>query len=258
MIFYATVFLLFAVLLIKIGTALEFKSRVYSFLILALYINLLLFLLLWPAPPRLLYLFSFSLFLAGAIAYWSQFLIKTLTEKRQPAQLLKNLRRQKGSLYEVVLASCLLSQAKLGALIIIERKEDLQKWSNRGIGVDAKVSKELLFSIFTPPGALHDGACVIKRNRMVSCAVIVPLTKNPALSKELGTRHRAAIGMSEISDALGVIVSEETGAISLADRGSLFYDIPPERLREFLERAMKFKLEKRKAESFPVQSLQPI
>ncbi len=173
--------------------------------------------------------------------FWVEF-----KKRREPAKRLKELRKQKGPLYEIVAASRLLSEAGLGALIILERKEDLGAWCGKGIPVDAKLSREILFSIFSPPGALHDGATIVRKARVAASGIIVPLTKNPHLSKELGTRHRAAIGLSEATDALCLILSEETGAISLADRGYLHYDVPFEKLSEFLDRAARFKLPRKK------------
>lgn len=165
---------------------------------------------------------------------------RRIQSARSASRMMKDLKKLRGPLYEVVEAARLLSRARLGALIVIERRKNLKSWYKRGVGLDARLSKELLFSLFTPPGALHDGAAVLRLDRILACAVILPLSRNPVLSKELGTRHRAALGISESSDALCLVVSEETGSVSLADRGRLYYDLAPEDLPLFLGRCMRF------------------
>ncbi|MBI4367936.1 MAG: DNA integrity scanning protein DisA nucleotide-binding domain protein, partial [Candidatus Omnitrophica bacterium] len=104
--------------------------------------------------------------------------------------------------------------------------------------------REIIFSVFTPPGALHDGGMVIQGDRVVASGVLFPLSNRSDLPTELGTRHRAALGLSEATDALAIIISEETGKISLADNGSLLYDVKTERLAEMLEKALKNRLVK--------------
>lgn len=119
------------------------------------------------------------------------------------------------------------SISKTGALIIIEREINLTDIAETGTSIDAIVSESLLDSIFYPGTALHDGACIIRGDRILAAGCVLPLTSNKGLSKELGTRHRAGIGMTEHSDAIGIIVSEETGIISIAIDGKLsrFLDI---------------------------------
>ncbi len=127
-----------------------------------------------------------------------------------------------------------MSETKTGALVVFEKEAPLQDISNTGTIVDAKASVELFNGIFFKNSALHDGAVVVKEGRIHSAGCILPLTQNTALASELGTRHRAAIGMSEQSDAVVVVVSEETGLISYAKNGALVRDVTSAQLRELL------------------------
>ncbi|MEG6523342.1 diadenylate cyclase CdaA [Desulfotomaculum sp. 1211_IL3151] len=122
---------------------------------------------------------------------------------------------------EVVRAITVLTKNKMGALIIVERVTGLEEHIDSGVKLDGIVSGEFLVNIFIPNTPLHDGAAVIRGDRVVAAACFLPLSENPDISKELGTRHRAGIGISEVSDALAIIVSEETGTISLAIDGVL-------------------------------------
>lgn len=122
---------------------------------------------------------------------------------------------------EVVRSVTVLTKNKMGALIIIERVTGLEEYIDTGVKLDGVVSAEFLVNIFIPKTPLHDGAVIIRGDRVAAAACFLPLSENPYLSKELGTRHRAGIGITEVSDALAVIVSEETGAISLAIDGKL-------------------------------------
>ncbi len=122
---------------------------------------------------------------------------------------------------ETVAACQTMSADRTGALIVFERTETLSEYFKTGTEIDARVSAELLKNIFFTKAALHDGAVIIRQTRIAAAGCVLPLTDNPNLSRELGTRHRAGIGMSEASDAVVVIVSEETGAISVASRGTL-------------------------------------
>ena len=122
---------------------------------------------------------------------------------------------------EIVEAVASLSRQKIGALIVMERKTGLNEVIETGTKIEGKVSSDLLINIFIPNTPLHDGAVVIKEDMIKAAGCFLPLTDNMSLSKELGTRHRAALGISEKSDSLAIVVSEETGAISIADSGSL-------------------------------------
>jgi len=122
---------------------------------------------------------------------------------------------------EIVEAAASLSRQKIGALIVIERKTGLSEVVETGTKIDGKVSSDLLINIFIPNTPLHDGAVIIKEDRIKAAGCFLPLTDNMSLSRDLGTRHRAALGISEKSDGLAIVVSEETGAISIAENGSL-------------------------------------
>lgn len=127
-----------------------------------------------------------------------------------------------------------MSRQKIGALIVFERQNNLEEYFKTGTVVDAQVSSELLKNIFFPKAALHDGAVVIRSDRIAAAGCVLPLTENPNLSRELGTRHRAAIGITEHSDAVVVVVSEETGVISCVVGGNLKRYLTPESLTKLL------------------------
>ena len=131
-----------------------------------------------------------------------------------------------------------MSRQKVGALIVFERENNLEEYFKTGTVVDAAVSAELLKNIFFPKAALHDGAVVVRSDRVAAAGCVLPLTENPNLSRELGTRHRAAIGISERSDAIVVVVSEETGVISCVQGGALKRYLTPENLIKLLKDAL--------------------
>lgn len=128
-----------------------------------------------------------------------------------------------------------MSRQKIGALIVFERENNLDEYFKTGTIVDAELSAELLKNIFFPKAALHDGAVVVRGNRIAAAGCVLPLTENPNLSRELGTRHRAAIGITEHTDAVVVVVSEETGVVSYAAGGSLKRYLTPENLAKLLK-----------------------
>ena len=127
-----------------------------------------------------------------------------------------------------------MSRQKIGALIVFERQTNLEEYFKTGTVVDAAVSCELLKNIFFPKAALHDGAVVIRGDRIAAAGCVLPLTQNPDLSRDLGTRHRASIGITEHSDAVVVVVSEETGVISCVVGGNLRRYLTPETLTKLL------------------------
>lgn len=122
---------------------------------------------------------------------------------------------------EILEAVASLSRQKIGALIVLERQTGLNEVAQTGTSIDGQVSSDLLINIFIPNTPLHDGAVIIKENTIKAAACFLPLTENSGLSKELGTRHRAALGISERSDSISIVVSEETGGISIAENGSI-------------------------------------
>jgi diadenylate cyclase len=125
----------------------------------------------------------------------------------------------------------MLSSQRTGAIIVIERQIGLRNYAEGGIPLDAQISYDLLVTIFQSGSPLHDGAVIIQENRVSAAACFLPLTVNPRLSKELGTRHRAAIGLTEENDAVAVVVSEETGWVSLVLDGRIERNVTPDRLR---------------------------
>lgn len=137
---------------------------------------------------------------------------------------------------EIALAGARLSKTKTGALIIFERDTGLNDYIETGVKIDGVVSSEFLENVFVPQTPLHDGAVVIRGDRVIAAGCFLPLSDNPNLHKSLGTRHRAALGITEISDALAVIVSEETGIISLAQDGALMRYLNEEKLIENLRK----------------------
>jgi diadenylate cyclase len=140
---------------------------------------------------------------------------------------------------DIVLAANLFSQNQTGALIVIEREVGLRTYIESGVPLDAHLSYDLLATIFRPSAPLHDGAVIIQRDRVAAAACFLPLSMNPVLSTQLGTRHRAAIGITEETDAIAVVVSEETGAIGLAVSGKIERDITVEHLRNRLSSVLR-------------------
>jgi diadenylate cyclase len=139
---------------------------------------------------------------------------------------------------EVVLAATTLASTKTGALIVIERNVGLKNVIDGGVQLDAELSYDLLLSIFNTASPLHDGAVVVRRHRIAAASCFLPLTLNPRLSRDLGTRHRAAIGVTEDTDAVAVVVSEETGLLSFVQRGEIKRGLDATKLREAILEAL--------------------
>jgi len=140
---------------------------------------------------------------------------------------------------EIVLAATTLASTKTGALIVIERGVGLKNVTDGGVKLEAELSYDLLVTIFNPTTPLHDGAVVVRRHRIAAAACFLPLTLNPRLSKDLGTRHRAAIGITEDSDAVAVVVSEETGLISFVEGGQIRRGLDATKLRAAIFHALE-------------------
>ena len=139
---------------------------------------------------------------------------------------------------EVILAATTLASTKTGALIVIERNVGLKNVIDGGVQLDAELSYDLLLSIFNTASPLHDGAVVVRRHRIAAASCFLPLTLNPRLSRDLGTRHRAAIGVTEDTDAVAVVVSEETGLLSFVQKGEIKRGLDATRLRESIFEAL--------------------
>ena len=142
--------------------------------------------------------------------------------------------KTKEGIYKIVLAVVELSKNKTGALIVIERDIKLKEIISTGVNLNAEISPQLLVNIFTPNTPLHDGAVVIKDNKIAAAACMLPLANDEDIAREIGTRHRAAIGMSKESDAIIIVVSEETGKISIAKEGTLIADLKEEAIKKIL------------------------
>jgi diadenylate cyclase len=144
---------------------------------------------------------------------------------------------------EMVLATTTLASKKIGAILVLERDMGLKSYIETGIALEAHITYDLLINIFTPGTPLHDGAVIVQGNRLAAAACFLPLTVNPELSRTLGSRHRAAIGITEDTDALAVVVSEETGTISMVEGGRIRRGLDGRTLRQTLFEAME--MEKR-------------
>ncbi len=156
-------------------------------------------------------------------------------------------RRRRGAdmasvIESLTLACTQLTRMKTGALIVLERQTGLQEYADRGISLDAEVSSQIIVSIFYHNSPLHDGAIIIREGRILAASVVLPLTDQLLGPQQFGTRHRAALGISEHSDAVAVVVSEERGSIGVATNGRLVSNIAPERLRSILAGLFDIKL----------------
>ena len=179
----------------------------------------------------------------GQRDFWNAFM---------PFETKKTHGRFQDKTIDAIVSACYeMGKVKTGALIVVERDTKLTEYAHTGIELDCVVSNQVLINIFEHNTPLHDGAVIVRGDRIVAATCYLPLSDNNRLSKELGTRHRAAVGMSEVSDALVICVSEETGRVSFAIRGHLTRAVPQEQLREKLvqlqdnaENAKKFVLKK--------------
>lgn len=141
---------------------------------------------------------------------------------------------------EIIAALVACAKTKTGALIVLERDTGLNDYIETGVLLDAAITQEFLVNVFVPNTPLHDGAAIVRGDRVAAAACFLPLTDNPYISTSLGTRHRAGIGISEVSDAISLIVSEETGIISLARNGKLVRSLDEKQLRESLSTLLTF------------------
>ncbi|MBA3415057.1 MAG: TIGR00159 family protein [Chloroflexia bacterium] len=146
---------------------------------------------------------------------------------------------QERTVDELVRAAAQLARHRYGALLVLERETGLQNFVERGVPIDAYLTRQLLINIFYPNSPLHDGAVVLRDGRVSAASVVLPLTDNISATGQLGTRHRAAIGVTEVSDALAVVVSEETGQIAVAHNGRLIRNLDQDRLRRVLSSLLR-------------------
>ena len=155
--------------------------------------------------------------------------------------------KTKEDIYKVVVAANELSSTKTGALIVFERDIKLGDIAETGLAINSEISPQLLVNIFVPNTPLHDGAVIISNNKISAAACILPLTDDKTVSKKLGTRHRAALGISKETDCIALVVSEETGKISVAKSGNLMVDVDEETLKKYLiKNLVKSRLEDKK------------
>lgn len=182
---------------------------------------------------RLLEMVLGSLFLMLMIIFQPE--LRRLLARLGSLSTLRERRREE-LIEDIVSAMADMSSRKCGAIVVIERKESLKALIEEAIPLDARVTSLLIESIFFPNSPLHDGAIIIRDNRIVAARAILPLAKSDMISKRLGTRHRATLGIAEESDAVAVMVSEESGAISLGVRGELHRDLSQHELHAFLNK----------------------
>lgn len=164
---------------------------------------------------------------------------KGLTELGRSRLFRAFFTEEKHQIVEVVRAVQAMAEKRVGALVAFERSNSLRPYQATGTAIDATLSSELLRAIFVSNGPLHDGAVVVRAGRIAAAQCILPLNEDPRLSRDLGTRHRAALGLSEETDAVVVVVSEETGTISMAREGRIERFIQPDDLKRMLERELE-------------------
>jgi diadenylate cyclase len=174
----------------------------------------------------------------GIIVVFQAEIRKVLAHLGKPLPWTFGARRREEVIDEVVLACTTLAAQRTGAIMVLEREMGLRSYIETGIALDAVMTYDLLISIFNPGTPLHDGAVIIQGSRLAAAACFLPLTVNPELSRQLGSRHRAAIGVTEDTDAVAVVVSEETGTISLVSGGTIRRDLDGRVLKEALLEAL--------------------
>lgn len=152
----------------------------------------------------------------------------TINEEEEQTQLVE----------AIVKATSYMAKRRIGALLSIERETGMSDYIETGIPLNAKLTSELLINIFIPNTPLHDGAVIVQKQQVSAAACYLPLSESPFISKELGTRHRAALGISEVTDSITIVVSEETGSVSLTKNGELHRDLSPEMVNEMLTKEL--------------------
>ena len=207
----------------------------------------ILFLILIMAASSICHLYILNYMLTSLVTYGLVFIVLFQPELRRVLEQLGSNKigkffgfdkdfatKTKEDIYKVAIATAELARERTGALIVIERDIKIKDIISTGIIIDAEISPQLIVNIFTPKTPLHDGAIVISGGRIMSAACMLPLANDQDIAKELGTRHRAAIGISKESDAIAVVVSEETGKVSIAKDGTLIADVKEETLKKIL------------------------
>ncbi|MGH9319828.1 MAG: diadenylate cyclase CdaA [Vicinamibacteria bacterium] len=231
-------------------------SRAFQMVVGTLVVVLFFFASRWMELTTVNWLLENSLAYIGfaVIVLYQHELRKALAQLGQaPLFRFLNPSSSAGTLDEVAFAVLSLSQRRIGAIVVLERDIGLRGYIEGGILLDAVVNYDLLLSIFNPKSPLHDGAVIIQGDRLAAAACFLPISINPQLSKALGTRHRAAIGITEDTDALAIVVSEETGKISLVEDGNIVFGVEAESLRSRLKEAMG----QRQSEAAPLARSEP-
>ena len=253
LIYVLTVAVQIAILFFVIYGVLHFLRNTRGLLVLG---GLIIFWFFCWGLAKLLNLEVIS-YLLGIIGNSSLVLLFVLFQpelRRALAQLgsyadIRHWRRRREMIGEIVAAAGAMAGRKCGALIVIERKMRLQTLADDAVKLDNPVDALLLQSIFFPNAPLHDGAVIIRDDRIIAARAILPLTRSADIPPQLGTRHRAALGISEESDAVVIVVSEETGSISIAQRGALTRDVSGDDLRRLLEKLLVYKDEEEFSET---------
>jgi diadenylate cyclase len=186
---------------------------------------------LWLHLDLLRFILSYAMpYMAVAVIVLFQSEIRRTLARIGRKRLFGRAIRRRETTEEILLALVKLGEGRIGALIVLERDIGLRTFIESGVRLDAHISRDLLLCIFRKDGSLHDGAVIVQNDRVSAAACFLPLSMNPALSAKLGTRHRAAIGITEETDCLAIVVSEESGRISIAAFGEIELDLTPEQV----------------------------
>ena len=192
---------------------------------------------LWLHLELLHFILSYAMpYMAIAVIVLFQSEIRRTLARIGRKRLFGRAIRRRETTEEILLAIGKLSEERTGALIVLERDIGLRTFIESGVRLDAHISRDLLLCIFRKDAALHDGAAIVQKDRVSAAACFLPLSMNPALSSKLGTRHRAAIGVTEETDCLAIVVSEETGRLSIAAFGEIQLDLSPEQIGQRITR----------------------
>ncbi len=216
-------------------------GRAFQMVVGTLLLVLLFFASQWAQLTTLNWLLRNTLAYIGfaVIVLYQQELRRGLANLgRAPLFRFLNPARRKGTLDEIAFSVLTLAGRHMGAILVLERDIGLRSYIEGGIRLDAVVTYDLLLSIFNPKSPLHDGAVIVQGDRVAAAACFLPISINPQLSRELGTRHRAAIGITEDTDAVAIVVSEETGLVSFMEDGAILSGLDSEQLRTKLREAL--------------------
>ncbi|HSF19853.1 MAG TPA: diadenylate cyclase CdaA [Vicinamibacteria bacterium] len=216
-------------------------GRAFQMVVGSLVLVLFFFVSRWAQLATVNWLLRNSLAYVGfaVIVLYQQELRKALSQLGQaPLFRFLNPSSSKGTIDEVVFAMIALAQRRIGGIVVLERDIGLRSYIEGGVVLDAVVTYDLMLSIFNPKSPLHDGAVIVQGNRVAAAACFLPISINPQLSRALGTRHRAALGITEDTDAVAIVVSEETGVVSFVENGSIVQGLDSDGLRQRIRGAL--------------------